>query len=65
MSGSACGLLFRGYVAWKVGQVVVGSDSYAVEVAPASHWPDMKAVTPVVSAVKKVVSSTAGMQATV
>jgi len=44
---------------------VVGSDSYVVEVAPASHWPDMKAVTPVVSAVKKVVSSTAGMQATV
>ncbi|PWW73036.1 hypothetical protein C7212DRAFT_354290 [Tuber magnatum] len=45
---------FGGYVA----------DSYGVEVALASHWLDMKAVTPVVPAEKKVVSATASMQAT-
>jgi diphosphomevalonate decarboxylase len=48
-----------------MGQAVDGSDSYAVEVAPASHWPEMKAAILVVSAAKKSVSSTAGMQATV
>lgn len=42
-----------------------GSDSLAVEIAPASHWPDMRAAILVVSAAKKGVSSTSGMQATV
>jgi diphosphomevalonate decarboxylase len=42
-----------------------GSDSVAVEVAPASHWPTMKALILVVSAEKKGVSSTSGMQITV
>ncbi len=37
----------------------------AVEIAPASHWPDMCALILVVSAAKKTVSSTAGMQTTV
>jgi len=42
-----------------------GSDSVAVEVAPASHWPTMRALILVVSAEKKGVSSTSGMQITV
>lgn len=42
-----------------------GSDSLAVQVAPAAHWPTMRAAILVVSAAKKGVSSTAGMQATV
>ena len=42
-----------------------GSDSAAVEVAPASHWPDMRAIILVANAGKKDVSSTAGMQQTV
>jgi diphosphomevalonate decarboxylase len=42
-----------------------GSDSYAVEVAPKSHWPDMHALICVVSDDKKGTSSTAGMQRTV
>jgi len=42
-----------------------GSDSVAVEVAPASHWPDIRAVIIVASAAQKKVSSTAGMQTTV
>ncbi|KAL7272979.1 diphosphomevalonate decarboxylase [Rhizina undulata] len=64
-SGSACRSLFGGYVAWEMGEATDGSDSLAVEVAPASHWPSMRAVILVVSAAKKGVSSTSGMQATV
>ena len=37
----------------------------AFQVAPASHWPNMRAVILVVSAAKKGVSSTTGMQTTV
>ncbi|RAL64536.1 hypothetical protein DID88_002010 [Monilinia fructigena] len=64
-SGSACRSLFGGYVAWEMGQKDDGSDSVAVEVAPASHWPTMRALILVVSAEKKGVSSTSGMQITV
>ncbi|GAB7342028.1 hypothetical protein MBLNU457_g0316t1 [Dothideomycetes sp. NU457] len=64
-SGSACRSLFGGYVAWEMGEKADGSDSVAVEIAPASHWPEMRAVVLVASAEKKDVSSTAGMQQTV
>ncbi|OJD29959.1 diphosphomevalonate decarboxylase [Diplodia corticola] len=64
-SGSACRSLFGGYVAWEQGAAADGSDSLAYEVAPARHWPDMRAVILVVSAAKKGVSSTTGMQTTV
>lgn len=64
-SGSACRSLFGGYVAWDMGSKEDGSDSVAVEVAPASHWPTMRALILVVSAEKKGVSSTSGMQITV
>ncbi|KAI5816083.1 diphosphomevalonate decarboxylase [Pyronema omphalodes] len=64
-SGSACRSLFGGYVSWEQGTEADGSDSLALEVAPASHWPQMKAAILVVSAAKKGVSSTSGMQATV
>ncbi|KAF2742576.1 Diphosphomevalonate decarboxylase [Sporormia fimetaria CBS 119925] len=64
-SGSACRSLFGGYVGWEQGSQPDGSDSLAFEVAPASHWPTMRAVILVVSAAKKGVSSTTGMQTTV
>jgi diphosphomevalonate decarboxylase len=64
-SGSACRSLFGGYVAWSMGSEADGSDSLAYEVAPASHWPDMRAIILVASAEKKGVSSTSGMQQTV
>src|SRR5277367_3555704 len=64
-SGSACRSLFGGYVAWQKGEREDGSDSMAVQIAPASHWPEMRALILVVSAEKKGISSTAGMQATV
>jgi diphosphomevalonate decarboxylase len=64
-SGSACRSLFGGYVGWEQGAAADGSDSVAFQVAPASHWPDMRALILVVSAAKKGVSSTTGMQTTV
>ena len=54
-----------GYVAWRMGTAADGSDSLAEQVAPASHWPEMRALILVVSADKKAVSSTSGMQQTV
>ncbi|MCJ1369395.1 diphosphomevalonate decarboxylase [Loxospora ochrophaea] len=64
-SGSACRSLLGGYVAWDKGQLDDGTDSVARLVAPRSHWPEMRALILVVSAEKKGVSSTTGMQATV
>lgn len=64
-SGSACRSLFGGYVAWRMGAQADGSDSMADEIAPAAHWPEMRALILVVSAEKKAVGSTVGMQATV
>ncbi|KAK5145662.1 diphosphomevalonate decarboxylase [Cryomyces antarcticus] len=64
-SGSACRSLFGGYVGWNAGTGSSGTDSTAYEVAPASHWPSMRALILVVSTEKKGVSSTAGMQTTV
>lgn len=52
-------------MAWQMGTRDDGADSVAVEVAPASHWPTMRALILVVSAEKKGVSSTSGMQITV
>ena len=56
-SGSACRSMFGGFVAWEAGQKDDGSDSYAVQVAPANHWPDLQALICVVSDAKKTVSS--------
>lgn len=64
-SGSACRSLFGGYVAWRMGSAADGHDSFAEQVAPASHWPEMRALILVASSAKKGVSSTNGMQQTV
>ncbi|KAJ3414591.1 diphosphomevalonate decarboxylase [Chytridiales sp. JEL 0842] len=64
-SGSACRSLFGGFVAWEMGQALNGHDSFAVQVAPESHWPDMSALILVVSDAKKDTGSTEGMQLTV
>lgn len=63
-SGSACRSMFGGYVAWRQGEKADGSDSLAELVADVDHW-DMAALILVVSAAKKDVSSTSGMQLTV
>lgn len=64
-SGSACRSIFGGYVAWEAGTLEDGSDSRAVQIADVVHWPNMEALICVVSADKKAVASTAGMQRTV
>lgn len=64
-SGSACRSMMGGYVAWRAGSATDGSDSVAEQVASISHWPEMRALILVVSADKKGVASTAGMQTTV
>ena len=52
-------------MAWDHGTRPDGLDSCARLVAPKSHWPEMRALILVVSADKKGVSSTTGMQTTV
>ncbi|KAI8641846.1 diphosphomevalonate decarboxylase [Parasitella parasitica] len=64
-SGSACRSLFGGFVAWEMGEKEDGSDSYAVQIAPETHWPELQALICVVSDAKKGTSSTAGMQSTI
>ena len=48
-----------------MGERADGLDSYAVEIAPREHWPDIHALICVVSDDKKGTSSTSGMQRTV
>ena len=64
-SGSACRSLYGGFVAWERGVQDDGSDSVAVQVADEKHWDDIHIVVFVVSAERKHVASTTGMQTTV
>ena len=64
-SGSACRSVLGGFVEWKRGEKADGSDSYAVQVAPHTHWPQMRNIVAVVDSGKKKVSSRAGMKQTV
>ena len=64
-SGSSCRSLFGGFVAWRMGELDDGSDSFAEQIVPSSHWPDIRAVILVDSDARKDISSSAGMQITV
>lgn len=64
-SGSACRSLYGGFVEWQMGQRADGKDSIAQQVAPESHWPELRVLILVVSAEKKLMGSTAGMQTSV
>jgi diphosphomevalonate decarboxylase len=64
-SGSACRSVLGGFVEWKKGEKADGTDSYAEQIQPASHWPELRNVIAVVDAGKKKVSSRAGMTQTV
>lgn len=64
-SGSACRSLIGGFVLWNMGVMEDGSDSLAQQVAPKSHWEDLRVLILVTSSLKKKISSTEGMQATV
>lgn len=41
-SGSACRSIYGGFVHWKAGIDDLGSDSTAVQIAPHTHWPEMR-----------------------
>ncbi|KAK2085687.1 hypothetical protein P7K49_036987 [Saguinus oedipus] len=64
-SGSACRSLYGGFVEWQMGEQADGKDSVARQVAPESHWPELRVLILVVSAEKKLTGSTVGMQASV
>ena len=64
-SGSACRSIYGGFVQWRKGDLADGSDSIAVQIAPASHWPEMHVLILVVSDERKKVGSTVGMRLSV
>jgi len=64
-SGSACRSVLGGFVEWKKGSKQDGSDSYAVQIALASHWPTLRNVIAITDAGRKLVGSDLGMQLTV
>ncbi|XP_075996469.1 diphosphomevalonate decarboxylase [Genypterus blacodes] len=64
-SGSACRSLHGGFVQWIMGQRDDGKDSLAQQVAPESHWPQLRVLVLVASADRKPVGSTSGMQTSV
>lgn len=63
-SGSACRSIHGGFVHWKKGDLVDGSDSVAVQVTDELHWPEMRVLIVVVNDKKKKISSTEGMATT-
>ncbi|NXC28832.1 MVD1 decarboxylase, partial [Campylorhamphus procurvoides] len=64
-SGSACRSMWGGFVQWQRGERPDGTDSVALQVAPETHWPELRVLVLVVSGEKKPVASTAGMQTSV
>lgn len=52
-------------VRWHKGETYEGSDSVALQVAPESHWPEMRVLILVVDDHKKTYSSTSGMKTSV
>ncbi|XP_032051476.1 diphosphomevalonate decarboxylase [Aythya fuligula] len=64
-SGSACRSMLGGFVQWHRGERPDGRDSVAQQLAPETHWPELRVLILVVSGEKKAVGSTAGMQSSV
>uniref|UniRef100_A0AAG5CVS7 Diphosphomevalonate decarboxylase n=1 Tax=Anopheles atroparvus TaxID=41427 RepID=A0AAG5CVS7_ANOAO len=64
-SGSACRSLHSGYVQWAKGERADGADSVAIQVAPATAWPEMHVLILVVNDRKKATASTHGMATSV
>jgi len=63
-SGSACRSVLGGFVEWKMGSRKDGSDSYAVQIAPASHWPALRNVIAITDPERKKLGSADGMEIT-
>ncbi|HLC93232.1 MAG TPA: diphosphomevalonate decarboxylase [archaeon] len=64
-SGSACRSFHDGFVEWTKGSMEDGSDSYAKQIAPKDHWPELAMVVSVVTSKEKKIKSRAGMRQTV
>lgn len=64
-SGSACRSLDGGFVKWEMGTQEDGSDSRAIQIVDENHWSDIVILILVVSAEKKHIGSTPGMQVSV
>lgn len=64
-SGSACRSIYGGFVQWQRGSAPDGHDSIAVQLAPASHWPELELLILVVNDARKKTSSTSGMSRSV
>jgi diphosphomevalonate decarboxylase len=63
-SGSACRSVLGGFVEWKMGSKKDGSDSYAVQLAPASHWSNLRNIIAITNPERKKVGSAEGMEIT-
>ena len=64
-SGSASRSVFGGFVEWQMESKADGSDSFAKQLEPASHWKGLRNVIAIVETGKKKVPSNEGMQKTV
>jgi diphosphomevalonate decarboxylase len=64
-SGSACRSIQGGICAWRRGARPDGEDSWAEQLFPESHWPELRMVVAVVSRDEKPVKSRDGMRTTV
>jgi diphosphomevalonate decarboxylase len=64
-SGSACRSVEGGFCEWLRGSAADGSDSYAVQVAPETHWPELRMVVVVCADQAKEISSREAMRRSV
>ena len=64
-SGSACRSIQGGVCIWHRGEAPDGQDSFATQLHPADHWPELRMVVAVVSREEKDVKSRDGMRNTV
>lgn len=64
-SGSASRSVEGGFCTWHRGQRADGADSFAEQIFPASHWPQLRMMAVVVSGEEKEVKSRDGMRGTV
>jgi diphosphomevalonate decarboxylase len=64
-SGSACRSIQGGYCEWLRGSSADGSDSFAIQRFPASHWPELRLLAAECAQEQKAVSSRDAMRSTV
>ena len=63
-SGSACRSVVGGFMVWHKGEKTDGTDSYAEQIFPETHWPEFRILVVVIRNDAKNVSSRKGMTIT-